>query len=127
MLSGAVWKSVWAWDSQAHSKGPIAEEHDNQVEHLLQESQGAHIVHRAGWGPAEVGEEPADGMIDPEGPAGDTVVLDPALLVDHTQHWLSRESQLGRWGQSMGPRKVRLGGEGSVPPSLALQRIPAWL
>lgn len=87
MLSGAVWKSVWAWDSQAHSKGPIAEEDDNQVEHLLQESQGAHIVHRAGWGPAEVGEEPADGMIDPEGPAGDTVVLDPALLVDHTQHW----------------------------------------
>ena len=47
--------------------------------------------------------------------------------VDHTQHWLSRESQLGRWGQSMGPGKVWLGGEGSVPPSPALQRIPAWL
>ena len=44
-------------------------------------------MHRAGWGLAEVGEEPADGMIDPEGPAGDTVMLEPAFLVDHTQHW----------------------------------------
>ena len=80
MLSGAVWKPVWAWDSQAHPKGPVAKKDDDQVEHLHQESQGVHVMHRAGWGLAEVGEEPADGVIDPEGPAGDRVMLKPALL-----------------------------------------------
>lgn len=38
-------------------------------------------------GLVEVGEEPADGVIVPEGPAGDRVTLKRALLVDHTQDW----------------------------------------
>lgn len=87
MLSGAVWKPVWAWDSQAHPKGPVAKKDDDQVEHLHQESQGIHVAHRACRGLAEVGEEPADGVIDPEGPAGDRVMLKPAFLVDRTQDW----------------------------------------
>lgn len=68
-------------------KGPVAKEDDNQVEHLHQESQGVHVAHRAGWRLVEVGKEPVDGVIDPEGPAGDRVMLKPALLVDHTQDW----------------------------------------